>query len=82
MVLSLEMDDEMIGMRMLSSLGRINLVRIRTGRMTEAEQVQANETLTRMSGAPFDIQHTPVLNTTDFYAPAPADSRAKMAVPG
>ncbi|MBT4884553.1 MAG: replicative DNA helicase [Legionellales bacterium] len=69
-VFSLEMSSESLVMRMLSSLGRINQNKIRTGKLTDEDWPRLTSAVSMLADAPIYIDETPALS--------PAEMRSKV----
>jgi replicative DNA helicase len=69
-IFSLEMPTESITMRMLSSLGRINQHRIRTGKLNDNEWPKLTSAISMLSNAPLFIDDTPALTPLELRAKA------------
>lgn len=69
-VFSLEMSSESLVMRMLSSLGRINQNKIRTGKLSDEDWPRLTSAVSMLSDAPIYIDETPALS--------PAEMRSKI----
>ena len=69
-VFSLEMSSESLAMRMLSSLGRIDQSKIRTGKLTDDDWPRLTSAVSMLAEAPLFIDDTPSLT--------PAEIRAKV----
>jgi len=69
-VFSLEMSSESLVMRMLSSLGRINQNKIRTGKLSEDDWPRLTSAVSMLADAPIYIDETPALS--------PAEMRSKI----
>ena len=69
-VFSLEMSSESLVMRMLSSLGRINQNKIRTGKLSDDDWPRLTSAVSMLSDAPIYIDETPALS--------PAEMRSKI----
>lgn len=69
-VFSMEMPGEQLAMRMLSSLGRVELQRIRSGDLMDDEFPRLTSAVTILSNAPIHIDDTPALTPTDLRARA------------
>ncbi len=69
-VFSMEMPGEQLVMRMLSSLGRIDQHRVRTGRLTDEDWPRLTSAMSILSEAPLFIDDTPALNPTELRARA------------
>jgi replicative DNA helicase len=69
-VFSMEMPGEALAMRMMSSLGRIDQHRVRTGRLEEDEWPRLTSAVSMLSEAPLHIDDTPALTPTELRARA------------
>lgn len=69
-VFSMEMGGAQLAMRMLSSVGRLDAHRVRTGRLTDDEWSHLSMALGKMHEAPMYIDETPALNPMDLRARA------------
>ncbi len=69
-VFSMEMPGEQLVMRMLSSLGRIDQHRVRTGRLNDEDWPRLTSAMSILSEAPLFIDDTPALNPTELRARA------------
>lgn len=69
-VFSLEMSSESLVMRMLSSLGRINQNKIRTGKLSDDDWPRLTSAVSMLADAPIYIDETPALS--------PAEMRSKI----
>ncbi|MFB0936505.1 MAG: replicative DNA helicase, partial [Propionivibrio sp.] len=69
-VFSMEMGGAQLAMRMLSSVGRLDAHRVRTGRLTDDEWSRLSFALGKMHEAPLYIDETPALNPIDLRARA------------
>jgi replicative DNA helicase len=69
-VFSLEMSSESLAMRMLSSLGRIDQSKIRTGKLTDDDWPRLTSAVSMLAEAPLFIDDSPSLS--------PAEIRAKV----
>lgn len=67
---SMEMPGEALAMRMLSSLGRVELQRIRTGRLEDSDWPRLTSTLNLLSQARLFIDDTPALTPMEMRARA------------
>ncbi|MDN5849986.1 MAG: replicative DNA helicase [Nitrococcus sp.] len=67
---SLEMPGEALAMRMLSSLGRVELQRIRTGRLEDSDWPRLTSTMNLLSQARLFIDDTPALTPIEMRARA------------
>lgn len=69
-VFSLEMSSESLAIRMLSSLGRIDQTKLRTGKLTDDDWPRLTSAVSMLAEAPLFIDDTPSLT--------PAEIRAKV----
>jgi len=69
-VFSMEMGGAQLAMRMLSSVGRLDAHRVRTGRLNDDEWARLSFALGKMHEAPMYIDETPALNPIDLRARA------------
>ncbi len=67
---SMEMPGEALAMRMLSSLGRVELQRIRTGRLEDSDWPRLTSTMNLLSQARLFIDDTPALTPMEMRARA------------
>jgi len=70
LIFSMEMPGEAIVMRLLSSLCRIDQLRIRTGKLADEDWPRISSTVSMLSEAPFFIDDTPGLNPAEMRARA------------
>lgn len=70
LVFSLEMPGEQITMRMLSSLGRINQHKVRTGDLTDDDWSRVSSAVSMLSEAKIFIDDTPALSPSELRARA------------
>lgn len=70
LVYSLEMPGEAIVMRLLSSLCRIDQLRIRTGKLNDEDWPRISSTVSMLSEAPLYIDDTPALSPAEVRARA------------
>ncbi len=70
LIFSLEMSDDSIAMRMLSSLGRINQHDLRTGSISDDDWPRLSSAASLLSDAKIYIDDTPALNPTELRARA------------
>ncbi len=70
LIFSMEMPGEAIVMRLLSSLCRIDQLRIRTGKLLEEDWPRITSTVSVLSEAPFFIDDTPALSPAELRARA------------
>jgi replicative DNA helicase len=69
-VFSMEMPGDSLAMRMMSSLGRIDQHRVRTGKLEEDEWPRLTSAVSMLAQAPLFIDDTPALNPTELRARA------------
>jgi replicative DNA helicase len=69
-IFSMEMSRDQLGMRMISSLGRINQSNLRTGRFGDEEWAGINSAINMMKAAPIYIDDTGALTPTEVRARA------------
>jgi replicative DNA helicase len=69
-IFSLEMGGTQLAMRMLSSTGRLDAQRVRTGRLNDDEWSRLSFALGRLHEAPLHIDETPALNPIELRARA------------
>ena len=69
-VFSMEMGGTQLAMRMLSSVGKLDAQRVRTGRLNDDEWSRLAFALGKMHEAPLYIDETPALNPIDLRARA------------
>jgi replicative DNA helicase len=67
---SLEMPGAQLAMRMLSSIGRLDQLRVRTGRLNDEEWQRLTYALGRLNDAPIHIDETGGINAVDLRARA------------
>jgi len=67
-VFSMEMSGEALAMRMMSSLGRIDQHRVRTGKLQEDEWPRLTSAVNMLSGTKLFIDDTPALSPTEVRA--------------
>jgi len=67
-VFSMEMGAQQLALRMLSSVGRINQQRLRTGRLENDDWPKLSETFRKMQDAPLYIDESPALNSVELRA--------------
>ncbi len=70
LIFSMEMPGEAIVMRLLSSLCRIDQLRIRTGKLLEEDWPRITSTVSMLSEAPIYIDDTPALSPAELRARA------------
>lgn len=69
-VFSMEMAADLLAMRLLSSYGRLDQQRLRTGQLQDEEWVSVSEAIRALSAAPLFIDDTPALTPTELRARA------------
>ncbi len=69
-VFSMEMGAGQLALRMLSSVGRINQQRLRTGRLEDGDWPKLTEAIREMHDAQLFIDETPALNSLELRARA------------
>ena len=69
-VFSMEMPADSLAMRMLSSLGRIDQHRLRTGRLNDDDWPRLTSAIALLNDAPLFIDDTPALSPTELRARA------------
>ena len=69
-VFSMEMGGAQLAMRMLSSVGKLDAHRMRTGRLSDEEWSKLTGAMGRLFEAPLYIDETPALNPIDLRARA------------
>ncbi|MFA4968939.1 MAG: replicative DNA helicase [Sulfuritalea sp.] len=69
-IFSLEMSGPQLAMRFLSSVGRIDQSKLRTGRLTDDEWDRMTVALGKLHEAPIHIDETGAINSTDLRARA------------
>ncbi|NDH09629.1 MAG: replicative DNA helicase [Gammaproteobacteria bacterium] len=70
LVFSMEMPSDSLAMRMMSSLGRIDQHRIRTGQLTDDDWPRVTSSVTMLSEAPLFIDDTPGLSPAEMRSRA------------
>lgn len=75
LVFSMEMGAPQLALRMLSSVGRIDQGRLRTGRLLAEDWPRLTATMKKMADAQFYIDETPALNSIDLRARARRQAR-------
>jgi replicative DNA helicase len=68
LVFSMEMPSDSLAMRMMSSLGRIDQHRIRTGKLTDDDWPRVTSAVHMLSEAPLFIDDTPALSPSEMRA--------------
>lgn len=69
-VFSMEMSGEQLAMRMMSSLGRIDQHKVRTGKLDDADWPRLTSAVSILAEAPMFIDDTPALTPTELRARA------------
>jgi replicative DNA helicase len=69
-VFSMEMPGEQLALRMMSSLGRIDQHRVRTGKLEDDDWPRLTSAVVMLSEAPIFIDDTPALSPTELRARA------------
>jgi replicative DNA helicase len=69
-IFSMEMSASQLAMRMLSSLGRIDAHKLRTGRLGDEEWSNLTEAISRLNEASIHVDETPALNALEVRARA------------
>jgi replicative DNA helicase len=69
-VFSMEMPGEQLAMRMMSSLGRIDQHKVRTGKLTDDDWPRMTSAVSLLAEAPMFIDDTPALTPNDLRARA------------
>jgi replicative DNA helicase len=69
-IFSMEMPGDALAMRMMSSLGRIDQHRVRTGKLTDEEWPRLTSAVNILAEAPIYIDDTPALSPTEVRARA------------
>ncbi len=64
-VFSMEMPSEQIIMRMLSSIGRINQTKVRTGKLDDEDWPKLSAAISKLKDRPLFIDDTPALSPTE-----------------
>ncbi len=70
LVFSMEMPDEQLALRMMSSLGRIDQKDLRTGKLSDEDWPRLTSAVVMLSEAPVYIDDTPALSPTEVRARA------------
>jgi len=70
LIFSMEMSGESLAMRMLSSLGRIDQHKVRTGKLEEEDWPRITSTVAMLSEAPLYIDDTPALSPSEMRSRA------------
>ncbi|HXF08559.1 MAG TPA: replicative DNA helicase [Candidatus Acidoferrales bacterium] len=69
-IFSMEMPGQQLAMRMISSLGRIDQSRVRTGRLVDTDWPRITSAATLIAEAPMFIDDSPALSPTEIRARA------------
>ncbi len=69
-VFSMEMSNEQLVMRLISSLARVNLQSVRTGKLQDDDWTRMTPTIAQLEQAPLFIDETPALSPTELRARA------------
>jgi replicative DNA helicase len=77
LVFSLEMPNESLAMRMISSLGRIDQKKVRTGKLTDDDWPRLNQAIDFLSETPLFIDDTPSLSPAELRARARRLAKSK-----
>lgn len=67
-VFSMEMSNEQLAMRLISSLAKVNLQNVRTGKLNDEEWFKITKAVSQLESAPLFIDETPALNPTELRA--------------
>ena len=69
-IFSMEMSSSQLAMRMLSSIGKVDAHKLRTGRLADEEWSQLTESMGRLHEAKIHVDETPALNSLEVRARA------------
>jgi replicative DNA helicase len=69
-VFSMEMGGSQLAMRMLGSVGRLDQMKLRTGRLTDEDWSRLTDAVGKVHDAPIHIDETPALNCLELRARA------------
>ena len=69
-IFSMEMSSSQLAMRMLSSLGKVDAHKLRTGRLNDEEWAQLTDAMGRLHEAKIHVDETPALNSLEVRARA------------
>jgi replicative DNA helicase len=69
-VFSMEMGGSQLAMRMLGSIGRLDQMKLRTGRLTDEDWSRLTDAVGKVHDAPIHIDETPALNCLELRARA------------
>jgi replicative DNA helicase len=67
-VFSMEMSNEQLAMRLISSLAKVNLQSVRTGKLEDNDWPKITRAISLLESAPLFIDETPALNPTELRA--------------
>ncbi|MFK5968629.1 MAG: replicative DNA helicase [Candidatus Marithrix sp.] len=67
-VFSMEMSNEQLAMRLISSISGVNLQSVRTGRLNDDDWPKLTKAVSKLSESPLFIDETPALSPTDLRA--------------
>jgi replicative DNA helicase len=67
-VFSMEMSNEQLAMRLIASLARINLQKVRTGKLSDDDWPKLTAAISQLQETPLFIDDTPALNPTELRA--------------
>lgn len=67
-VFSMEMSDEQLGMRMIASLAKVDLQRVRTGKLQDGDWPEITKSISYLRKSPLFIDSSPALNPTELRA--------------
>ncbi len=76
-VFSMEMSNEQLAMRLISSLGKVNLQKVRTGNLEDNDWSQMIEAVSELTQSYLFIDETPALNPTELRSRARRLAREK-----
>jgi len=76
-VFSMEMSNEQLAMRLISSLAEVNLQSVRTGNLTDDDWPKIIKAVSQLSEAPLFIDETPALSPTELRSRARRLAREK-----
>jgi replicative DNA helicase len=79
-IFSMEMSSESLGLRMLSSVGRINQSNLRSGRLQESDWPRIDAAMTMLSQARIFVDETPAMTPTEVRARARRLKRERGAL--
>ncbi|MEN8220202.1 MAG: replicative DNA helicase [Pseudomonadota bacterium] len=69
-VFSMEMSDEQLAMRLISSVGEVNLQSVRTGKLEDDDWDKVTVAVSRLTESPLFLDDTPALNPTELRSRA------------